>query len=79
MADTLELLVKIQELVIKCRRVAAETPDSNLALWLYHYADGHDVRPGTGGLFPSAAASFVFAVACLDAARSPYQGYHLSP
>jgi hypothetical protein len=39
MDDTLELLVKIQEMVIKCRRAADETPDSTLALFLHRLAD----------------------------------------
>jgi hypothetical protein len=39
MDETLELLVKIQEQVIECRRAAHETPDSKFALWLYRLAD----------------------------------------
>jgi len=39
MDDNLELLAKIQERIIECRRLAAETPDSKLALWLYRLAD----------------------------------------
>ena len=39
MDETLELLTKIQERIIECRRMAAETPDSELALWLYRLAD----------------------------------------
>jgi hypothetical protein len=39
MADNLELMSKIQERVIECRRVASETPDSKLALFLYRFAD----------------------------------------
>jgi hypothetical protein len=39
MDDTVELLTKIQEQIIKCRRLAAEMPDSKLALLLYRLAD----------------------------------------
>jgi len=39
MDDNLELLTKIQERVIDCRRVAAETTDSKIALFLYRLAD----------------------------------------
>jgi hypothetical protein len=39
MADNLELMSKIQERVIECRRVASETPDSKLALFLSRFAD----------------------------------------
>jgi hypothetical protein len=39
MDDTVELLTKIQEQIIKCRRLAAEMPHSELALLLYRLAD----------------------------------------
>jgi hypothetical protein len=39
MGDNLELLAKIQERVIECRRLAAETPDPQEALFLYRLAD----------------------------------------
>jgi hypothetical protein len=39
MDDNLKLLRKIQERVIECRRVAAETTDSKIALFLYRLAD----------------------------------------
>jgi hypothetical protein len=39
MTDNLELLTKIQEQIIKCRRLAAEMPDSKLALLLCRLAD----------------------------------------
>jgi hypothetical protein len=40
MDDTVELLTKIQEQIIKCRRLAAEMQqDSKLALLLYRLAD----------------------------------------
>jgi hypothetical protein len=39
MTDNFELLTKIQEQVIKCRREASETPDSKLALFLFRLAD----------------------------------------
>jgi hypothetical protein len=39
MDDNLKLLTKIQERVIECRRVAAETTDSKIALFLYRLAD----------------------------------------
>jgi hypothetical protein len=39
MDDNLELLAKIQERIIECRRAASETPDSKLALFLYRLAD----------------------------------------
>ena len=39
MTDNLELLTKIQEHVIKCRREASEAPDSKMALFLYRLAD----------------------------------------
>jgi hypothetical protein len=35
----LDLLTKIQEQIIECRRTACETPDSKLALFLYRLAD----------------------------------------
>ena len=38
MDDNVELLTKIQEQIIKCRRLASETPDSKLALFLYRLA-----------------------------------------
>jgi hypothetical protein len=38
MDDNLELLIKIQEQVIECRRVAVETRDSKIALFLYRLA-----------------------------------------
>jgi hypothetical protein len=37
--DNLELLTKIQERIIECRRVASETQDSKVALFLYRLAD----------------------------------------
>lgn len=39
MDDNLELLTKIQERIIECRRMAAETPDSKVSLFLYRLAD----------------------------------------
>jgi hypothetical protein len=39
MDDTLELLTKIQERIIECRRMASETRDSKMALFLYRLAD----------------------------------------
>jgi hypothetical protein len=39
MDETLELLTKIQGRIIECRRMAAETPDSVVALFLYRLAD----------------------------------------
>jgi hypothetical protein len=39
MDETLELLTKIQERIIECRRMAAETPDAAVALFLYRLAD----------------------------------------
>jgi hypothetical protein len=39
MDDNLELLIKIQEQIIECRRTASEAQDSKLALFLYHLAD----------------------------------------
>ena len=37
--DSLDLLTKIQEQIIKCRREASEAPDSKMALFLYRLAD----------------------------------------
>ena len=39
MTGNFDLLTKIQEQVIKCRRAASETPDSKLALFLFRLAD----------------------------------------
>lgn len=39
MGETLEHLTKIQERIIECRRMAAETPHSAVALFLYRFAD----------------------------------------
>jgi hypothetical protein len=39
MDDSVELLTKIQEQIIKCRRLASEMPDSKMALLLYRLAD----------------------------------------
>jgi hypothetical protein len=39
MDDTLELLTKIQERIIECRRMAAETSDSETALFLHRLAN----------------------------------------
>jgi hypothetical protein len=39
MDDNLELLKKIQEQIIECRRAASEAQDSKLALFLYRFAD----------------------------------------
>ena len=39
MDDNLELLTRIQERVIECRRAAAERTDSKIALFLYRLAD----------------------------------------
>jgi hypothetical protein len=39
MDDSIELLTKIQEQIIKCRRLASEMPDSKMALLLYRLAD----------------------------------------
>ena len=39
MTDNLELLTKIQERVIECRRMASKTRDSKMALFLYRLAD----------------------------------------
>ena len=37
--DKIDLLTKIQEQIIKCRREASEAPDSKMALFLYRLAD----------------------------------------
>jgi hypothetical protein len=39
MDETLELLTKIQERIIECRRMASETLDPKMALYLYRLAD----------------------------------------
>ena len=39
MDDNLELLKKIQERIIECRREASEVQDSKVALFLYRLAD----------------------------------------
>jgi hypothetical protein len=39
MDDNLELLTKIQERIIECRRAASEAQDSKVALFLYRFAD----------------------------------------
>ena len=39
MTDNLELLTKIQERVIECRRMASETQDARMALFLFRLAD----------------------------------------
>jgi len=39
MGDNLELLTKIQEQIIKCRRAASEAQDSQVALFLDRLAD----------------------------------------
>jgi hypothetical protein len=39
MADNFELLIKIQEKIIECRRTASEAPDPKMALFLYRLAD----------------------------------------
>jgi hypothetical protein len=38
MNDNLELLTKIQERIIECRRIAAETQDTAVSLFLYRLA-----------------------------------------
>ena len=39
MTDNLEILTKIQERIIECRRMASETADAKMALFLYRLAD----------------------------------------
>jgi len=39
MTDNLELLTKVQERIIECRRAASEALDSKVALFLYRLAD----------------------------------------
>jgi hypothetical protein len=39
MTANLELLTKIQERIIECRRLASETQDATVALFLYRLAD----------------------------------------
>lgn len=39
MSDNLELLTMIQARIIECRRLASETKDSAVALFLYRLAD----------------------------------------
>jgi hypothetical protein len=57
MADNLELMSKIQERFIECRRVASETPDSKLALFLYRFADEVEAEAREADLVRIKAAS----------------------
>lgn len=53
MDDNLVLLTKIQQRIIECRRMASETPDSVMALFLYRLADEVEAEAREADMFRS--------------------------